>query len=391
MSDNLVISNIQIKTENGFTELGGYLDDDYIYFKVPEEFTLHLSAEWLISVALLEAMAANRTIEVEEQVSVSAQLLEQLKEVQAIFKCWNPDLHIVDIHAKASTEDRGYTAVGSFFSAGVDSSHTLTRHMDDITHLIMLRVFDMGDDQELWDQHVAAQTAFATSLGKSLVPVETNARDWTDGKQIAWGFAHGLLLSAAGTALGLRRLYVASSHTYEYLFPWGSHTLTDPMWSSESTRVIHDGAACRRTDKTREILKYPDVANNLKVCWNYIHKNCGTCSKCVRSMTAIYLLNGQTKSLPALDDLQLLKAIRAKTDSAATSLEDLMLLAKEVNNERIFCVLKQYYKKYQSSKVWPMIDKALLGGKLRSIYRKIKQPRWLKLRVTLRSPQRGEL
>jgi len=263
--------------------------------------------------------------------------------------------------------------------------------MDDITHLIMLRVFDMGDDQASWDQHVATQTIFAKSLGKSLVPVETNARDWTDGKQIAWGFAHGLLLSAAGTALGLKRLYIASSHTYEYLLPWGSHVLTDPMWSTESTQVIHDGAACRRTDKTREILKYPDIVSNLKVCWNHINKNCGTCSKCIRSMTAIYLLGGDTKSLPALDDLQLLKAIRATTDSAATSLEDLMLLAKQMNNERVFKVLKRHYKKYQRSKLWPLIDKVLFKGMLRLLYRRIKQPKWLELRVTLRSPKRGGL
>ena len=390
MANNLIISNIQIKTANGFTELGGKLDDDYIYFRVPEAFTLHLSAEWLISVALLEAMAANRTIEVEE-VSVSAQLLEQLKEVQAIFKCWNPDLHIVDIQAKTSTENHGFTAVGSFFSAGVDSSHTLTRHMDDITHLIMLRVFDMGDDQELWDQHVATQTAFATSLGKSLVPVETNARDWTDGKQIAWGFAHGLLLSAAGTALGLKRLYVASSHTYEYLFPWGSHTLTDPMWSSESTQVIHDGAACRRTDKTREILKYPDVANNLKVCWNYIHKNCGTCSKCVRSIIIIHLMGESVKSLPPLGGLDQLKGVTPTTEAGSANLEDLIILAKQVGDEKIYKILKKHYNKYQRGRLWSMIDKCLLGGNLRKLYRRIKKPKWLELRVTLRSPQRGEL
>lgn len=64
MTKNLTISSIQIKTENGFTELGGYLDEDYVYFNVPEEFTLHLSAEWLVSVALLEAMATNHTIQV---------------------------------------------------------------------------------------------------------------------------------------------------------------------------------------------------------------------------------------------------------------------------------------------------------------------------------------
>jgi len=263
--------------------------------------------------------------------------------------------------------------------------------MDDITHLIMLRVFDMGDDQASWDQHVATQTAFAKSLGKSLIPVETNARDWADNKQIAWGFVHGLLLSAAGAALGLKRLYVASSHTYEYLFPWGSHALTDPMWSTESTQVIHDGAACRRTDKTREILKYPDVANNLKVCWNHIHKNCGTCPKCVRSMAIFYLFGESVESLPSLRDISQLKELTPTTEAGSANLEDLIVLAKEVGDEKIYKVLKKHYNKYQRGRLWSMIDKCLLGGNLRKIYRRVKKPKWLELRVTLRSPNRGDL
>ena len=391
MSDNLIISNIQLKTEDGFNELGGFLDDDYIYFRVPEKFKLHLSAEWFIGVALLEAMVTNRTIELDDKISISDQLLDQLKEVQSIFTCWNPDLYRVDIQAEKNSEDHEYSAVGSFFSGGVDGSHTLTRHMADITHLIMLRVFDMGDDQVTWDQHVATQTAFAKSLGKSLVPVETNARDWADGKQIAWGFAHGLILSAAGTALGLKRIYIASGHSYEKLLPWGTHPLTDPMWSTESTKVIHDGAACRRTEKIQEILKYPDVANNLKVCWKNIHKNCGVCSKCIRTMTAVFLLGGQIQSLPALRDFSQLKKLTPTNAPSADNLEDLVILAKEVDNRMLYKALKKYYKKYQFSSLWSMMDKCIFGGRVRKLYRSIKKPRWLDLRVTIISPNRGEL
>lgn len=390
MDKNLTISNIHVKTENDFNELGGYLDGEYIFFRVPKEYPLNLSAEWFISIALLEAMVTNRAINVVGEVGVSAQLLKRLAEVQAIYNCWNPDLHIVDVNAKACMEDHSYKAVGSFFSSGVDSSYTLIKHMDDISHLIILRVFDMGDDQASWDQQISSQRAFAASLGKILVPVETNARDWTDNKKIAWGFAHGLLLSAAGPALGLKKLYIASSHTYDHLLPWGSHVLTDPMWSTESTTVIHDGASCRRTEKTREILGYPEVANNLKVCWNSIEKNCGSCPKCIRTMTAIYLLGGEVKSLPTLESLRSLKALRANTDSAATSLEDLMFLAKEVNNERVYRILRGYYRKYQRGKILPMVDKSYFGGFFRRLYRKIKKPRWLSLRVTLRSPSEGD-
>jgi hypothetical protein len=108
-------------------------------------------------------------------------------------------------------------------------------------------------------------------------------------------------------------------------------------------------------------------------------------------MTAIYLLGGAVKSLPTLESLRSLKTLRANTDSAATSLEDLMFLAKEVNNERVYRILRGYYRKYQRGKILPMVDKSYFGGLFRRLYRKIKKPRWLSLRVTLRSPDRGEL
>ena len=390
MSDNLIISKIRLKTENGFNELGGFLDDDYIYFRTPEKFQLHLSADWFIGVALLEAMVTNRSIEIDASVPVSQDLCNSLHEMQSIFACWNPNLSVVDILCQKTSTEEPFTAVGSFFSAGVDSSHALIRHMDDITHLIMLRVFDMGDDQESWDKRVINQTDFAKSMGKTLISLETNARDWTDDKMIAWGFAHGLLISSAGTALGMKRLYVPSSHTYDELFPWGSHPLSDPMWSTESTSVLHDGASYRRGEKTRDILEHPDVANNLQVCWNNIHKNCGQCAKCIRSMTAVHLLGGKVDSLPALDDLNLLKSLKVQNDNGAAFLEDAMILAKQENNEKIYKILKSYYKRYQISKLWHLIDRYLLGGILRSTYRAIRKPKWLNLRVALRSPDHGE-
>jgi hypothetical protein len=390
MSEKLIISNIQLKTENGFNELGGFLDNDYIYFRVPEKFQLHLSSEWFIAIALLEAMVANRSIEVDSTVPVSQGLCNRLHEIQSIFSCWNSNLSIVEIFCKTTSEEKSFNAVGSFFSAGIDSSHTLIRKMDDITHLIMLRVFDMGDDQETWDKHVVSQTSFANSMGKDLIPVETNARDWTDSKMIAWGFAHGLLLSALGGALGMRRLYVPSTHTYNELFPWGSHPLSDPMWSTESTCVIHEGAGYRRGEKTQDILNHPKIANNLKVCWNNIHKNCGECSKCIRSMAAIHLLGGEVDSLPDLSDLSLLKSLKAENQNGATYLEDVMILAKQEHNEKVYKILKGYYRKYQISQLWPLLDRYFLMGSLRRLYRIIKKPRWLNLRVTL-LPDRPDL
>tara|TARA_R110002110_G_scaffold91264_1_gene237364 strand:+ start:15248 stop:16423 length:1176 start_codon:yes stop_codon:yes gene_type:complete len=390
MANNLVIDNIDVTSDENSNQLSATIDGELISFKVPSEFVLHKSAEWFIGVGLLEAMATGRTIDVTEAVTVSKQLVTQLMELQAVFSNWNPRLTIVNINCRTSDQTKDFENIGSFFSAGVDSSHTLIRRMDDITHLVMLRVFDMGDEQEHWDSRVIAQAKFAAQLGKKLIPVDTNARDWSDGKKIAWNFMHGLLISSAGTALGMKRLYVPSSHPYSFLDPWGSHPLTDPMWTTESTTVIHDGASHTRVGKTREIAAVPQVANNLQVCWRGIHENCGQCPKCLRTMAALYLMKTEIDSLPTIEDINQLKRLRPSSDSTLSTVDDLIYFAKAQGNEAAAKILTRNRRIYLRGKILPLVDQVILRGAIRRLYRAIKKPRWIDLRVTLISPDRGD-
>ena len=391
MVDVLRISDIMIKHADGFNELSGSLDGEHVYLRVSEQFKLYLNVEWLIGIALLEAMYRNKPLQIDSSVSVSKVFSDRLYEIQAIYACWNPDLSIVNIEATTCEENKQFSLVGCFFSAGVDSSHALIRNMVDTSHLLMFRGFDKGNDQSSWEQRVCSQEGFAASLGKKLIPIETNARQWTDNNKIAWEFAHGLLLSSVGGALGMKRVYVPSSHTYDELFPWGSHPLSDPMWSTESTEIIHDGAGFRRGAKMKDILREPKVGNNLQVCWRNIHQNCGECPKCVRTMAAVYLLGGNIDTLPPLSDLKKLKTLKAIDESGATFLEDAMVLAKEAKNLEAYNILKKLYRRYQIGQLWPLMDRYLLGGTIRRVYRKLRKPDWLSWRVTLRGATRWDI
>ena len=384
MSSEILISNIQLKNDNGINELSATINGDIIYFRVPEEYKLYPVAEGFIAMALLEAMYTNQPIVVEESTPVSKKLHESLEELQAIYASWNRELNIVDIRGEITTDVIDFERIGSFFSAGVDSSHTLVNNKDDISHLIMCWGFDGGNDQESWDKRIAAQTVFAESIGKKLLPVVTNAREWTDKKLISWTMAHGLFLSSVGGLLGMKRVYIPASHTYNELFPWGTHVLSDPMWSTESTEVIHHGAGARRSEKVRDIIDDKAIADNLQVCWRGIHENCGTCSKCIRTMISIDLLGVSTKALPPLQDSTPLSVLKPTDDGMASVLEDLVILAKEKNKTHIYVQLKKYYKWYQINKLWPEIDRWFLGGFFRRTYRKIKKPNWLKWRVTMK-------
>ena len=380
MNKKLLISNINIKQEDGFNILSAYVDGDLIFFKVPDKFPLYINAEWFIGISLLEAMVSQRDIEVDAGVAVSRGFYDQLSELQTIYSKWNPKLKKIALNCELSNRDKQFTHIGSFFSAGVDSSFTLIARRDEITHLVMLRGFDMGDDDLAWNRRIEHQAAFAESSGKQLIPVDTNARDWTEKKEIGWSFAHGLLISSAGGNLGMKRLYVASSHTYDHLLPWGSHPLTDPMWSTESTQVVHHGSGTSRSQKTKTILESPSVAENLQVCWENIDKNCGECSKCIRTMAAVFLLNGDVKSLPKFQMSQL-KKLQPTSDSLKTTVIDLLLLADETGNIEFYKKLKKYYLKYERSKIGSLVDKCFLNSILKKTYRRIRKPRWLTLRV----------
>lgn len=390
MDDKFRISDIKILSESGYNELSGSINGARIYFRVPEKFDLYPMAECFLGIALLDAMASNSRIIIDDSVAISQELYDRVNEIQAIYSCWSTDLHVVELEAKISSDPIIFDSVGAFFSAGVDSSHTLFRNKEDISHLIMFRAFDSGNDEASWQQRVVKQTNFAESLGKILIPVDTNVKEWTERRKISWEFVHGLFLSSVGGIFGMERIYVPSSHTYGELFPWGSHPLSDPMWSTESTEVIHDGAGYRRGDKMKDLLKESILADNLQVCWGSTLENCGKCSKCVRTMVAVHLLGGEIKSLPSLREIKELKTLRVTDESGATFLEDAMILAKNAGNIEIYKILKHYYRRYQVGLIWPLLDRYLFGNFLRSLYRKIKKPDWLTYRVTLRGSNRSD-
>ncbi len=391
MNSKLIISEIAVSNSNGQNELRAIVDGDPIFLRVPENHILLPSAEFFIGIALLEAMFTGRDIVV-EGTSLSDQLFKSLSKIQGIYSCWNNDLKMIRLETDTCSENLNHINVGSFFSAGVDSTYTLLRNMDEISHLIMFNVFDYGNDQASWEKRVNRQKIFSESVGKVLITAETNAREWAEHRKISWRFGHGLFLSSVASVFGMRKVYVPSSHTYNELFPWGSHPLSDPLWSTESTEVIHDGAGSRRSDKMKDILENELLSDNLQTCWENTHKNCGECPKCARSILAAYLLGKKTGSLPPYQGIKTLKALKAGgNENAATFLEDAIILSKNSNNRRIYKTLKKYYRHYQSILILHSIDRCFLGNSIRYIYRKVKKPSWLDWRVTLRGMNRWDI
>jgi hypothetical protein len=166
------------------------------------------------------------------------------------------------------------------------------------------------------------------------VVVETDLRRFTEQFQ-PWGIAHGGGLASIALTMGdhLAQVLIPSSFHVGALRPWGSHPLLDPLWSTERTAFVHDGATASRTDKLRYLAGHPVALAKLKVCHEAdTTANCGRCSKCVRTMIGLRVAGVSADRAPFEEPLRTrnIRRQRRSTDPADRQL--LVELVDELDN-----------------------------------------------------------
>lgn len=263
--------------------------------------------------------------------NVSKELLANLTEFQHVWKRWYPELYfLVEIKVDHIRENEvRVDGAVSAFSGGADAQFTAYRHAKEkagySTQSLRAGVFVHGFDIPIDDTESfsgAAKKA-AESLGDldlTLLMVKTNIR-----KVLPINWEHHCGAALASVLCGLKNYagigLIGSSDTYERLPPWGSHPMTDPLLSSGSFRVIHDGSGFTRTDKLKVIADWPLGIQNLRVCWegDQLDRNCGSCEKCVRTRMN-FLVAGIVN--PSCFDTPLCKEhLRAVSPSHGTRVE----------------------------------------------------------------------
>jgi hypothetical protein len=165
---------------------------------------------------------------------------------------------------------------------------------DPIDDLITIAGLDipLGREEAIRGR-VSRLGAAAERFGLELCVVATNLRE-TRLREADWhDVSHGAMILSAGLALEGRfaRLLVASTKPYGALLPLGSHPLTDPLLSTESTRVVHDGGTRSRGEKLAVIADCAAALGALHVCYRGgDDANCGQCEKCVRTLLGLELM-----------------------------------------------------------------------------------------------------
>jgi hypothetical protein len=296
-----------------------HVDGDQIdlYFETPGR-EVSRSADGFVIAALLRAMAMGGPLIVEAP--VSGRLLDALPKVQSIFNRWRPTLREIEVRAERADlvvqPAQRAAGVASFLSLGIDSFYTLLCNADEITHLTLVRGFDLAWLGEAkWDEISSKARIAAQELGKELIEVDTNVRSLGKGRKVDWDFLHGPALASVAHALtpSIGKVYVSASDTYATLLPWGTHPRVDHLWSSEHLVVSHFGAAVTRIEKIVEVANDPTALASLRVCIEGGRDNpfnCGRCSKCLVCMVTLESL-GKLKQCPTFPNEIDLRAIRA--------------------------------------------------------------------------------
>ncbi len=267
------------------------------WFDVPNAYQPSRSGNpWL---ACLLPLAATLGEDLTIPLPVDRELLLGSESLLRLWKYWRPEMHVVKILVDSITSlpPRSGQAA-SFFSAGVDSFFTVLRRPD-VTNWITVQGFDMPISKKVeFDIHCQRLSRIAFDFGKEFIPAATNIR------QTRWRLAHWEALAfgpaLAATALVFEDYFyevsIPSSCDYSSLDPWGSHPLSDPLFSTCQTKLVHEGVAYSRTEKIEYLAENSRALRELHVCFRgddslgQDHKNCCRCEKCYRTMIALEIL-----------------------------------------------------------------------------------------------------
>ncbi|HUO84828.1 MAG TPA: hypothetical protein VM534_06900 [Thermoanaerobaculia bacterium] len=154
-------------------------------------------------------------------------------------------------------------------------------------------------------------------------------------------FGSSLITSAHVLGKRLGVFYVPGAGAYRELIPDGAHPLTDPLFSTETTRIIHDGAEATRAEKAIALAEWPETFDRLRVCFNRKWQNvdtagakvvnCCRCEKCLRTMITLEICSALSRysTFPYPLERSRIRRSVLRTDMTCHFAEQNLRLARE--------------------------------------------------------------
>jgi hypothetical protein len=281
-----------------------------VFVEVPES---HAEGFWpdpnafLIAAVLPAWRAGERRVRVEG--SLCPVLHENLRAAITTLQAWYPDMGtppaIECSEGTMALRPQGRHAI-SLLSCGIDSLailrwnklHLPADHPAAIrgTLLITFEKRPSASSDEFSRRvrgRLTPAAAVASDAGVEAIPVVSNVWWLVNNGYFYDERWHGAVLGSAAAFFSrrFRRAYIASSSYPGDVYPWGSHPWLDPYYSSSHFQVENHGLGMSRLDRTALVADWPAGLNNVRVCQKDDPAvNCGTCEKCIRTMTALVCL-----------------------------------------------------------------------------------------------------
>ena len=361
MRRDMLVDDIRIVPLDGDrVEVSATCDGRSLYYRLPVScLSRQAIGDALFASVLVPAMRASSSVCFLDGIAVSSVLASQAEGIQRILIGWNPVLKNVQLQAKLYEPAPAPGPVGLLYAGGVDSSYSLLSHLEEIDALVIVFGFDHSMSDKEMRESVERNGRFAERLGKKLIPVETNHSRFLAELGVSRTFAYAATFAAIAELLGLRRCYVASSHSSSHMRPDGSHPALDSRFSNGATEIIHDDISVSRLEKTWAVAKHPKLLQNLRVCWEFPNHNCGECPKCLRTMTALRLC-GAEGPFPPFD----VRRVREMAAQSEVEYVISMLMAAHAQGEvEIERELRKGLRKHDWGEMLRYLDHALTGGR----------------------------
>ncbi|MBV1904606.1 MAG: hypothetical protein KUG75_00900 [Pseudomonadales bacterium] len=388
------IENIQVKSDQAYTRISANIRGEELWFRLPNKYFNGSVADALLSSAFFPAMAQPASINpnddahvlsLPEQYPVSPKLMAAFPMLQDVFRSWCPRLQPISIVAEPEKSPKFIEGTASMFSGGVDSVYTVLKHKDEITHLVYIAGYEHVLDEEALARTTQYLTQFAETYNKLLIVVETNQIDFFTKLKIGRDIYHGNAMAAVAHLLGFEKVYIPSSDAYSELQPWGSHALTDPVWSSDSVQIVYDGGPEGRIDKIDYLDKHSDAMQHVLVCWNEAETNCCVCNKCLRTMIAMQLLNIHSPKFPKPLQIKNIRQARFKTAVDSQLFTECLDGARTRGNHQLVRAMAWAESRVHIvnalKKVTRSLDDLILGGILQRRATNHKQQQWYTIPV----------
>jgi len=296
-----------------------------------------------------EARVSDGSTELVVHGQVSPTLIQNLEECQSAWAMWIPDLYRqVSIRADVEREAplrEGADAGVMCFSGGVDSAFSAFRHsrfggrprIRPLKAGVMVQGMEFRLDQtEIYARAEARSRRMLDSLGMGLIRVVTNFKEINT----HWGYCHGSAVASCLAILQRRFAFGLIAQTMTYgnnsLTFEGVNPITDWLYSSDTFRLIPDGASSTRMDKISAMKDWPEFIENVRVCAQDETRkaeNCCECGKCIRTILQFRALGlGLPSAFPNDVSLDMINRMMLGPRGLGLNIEPLL---KEIKNREI--------------------------------------------------------